>query len=155
MDAPAGSRESPVTRSFEFDFDRRFAPLLALIGATRGNSRVEVRGDRLVVHLGPWGLSVPLGSIKGFTITGPYRWYRALGVRLSLVDRGLTFGTNARRGLCIRLDPPVRSALRIDHPGLTLTVADPQGLRGAIEAHPARAASQPSTGQPGDRPDGA
>ena len=62
-------------------------------------------------------------------MTGPYRWYRAIGPRLSLADHGLTFGTSAARGVCLLLREPVPGIDPlgvIRHPGLTLTVADPK-----------------------------
>ncbi len=60
---------------------------------------------------------------------------KSVGVRLSMVDRGITFGTNGDRGVCIRFHRPVPAAdpfglLR--HPATTVTVADPEGLVAAV-----------------------
>ncbi|MBA2438430.1 MAG: hypothetical protein H0V52_08805, partial [Acidimicrobiia bacterium] len=45
----------------------------------------------------------PLDNVKGSQVTGPYATLLVIGpARLSIADRGLTFATNARRGLCIR-----------------------------------------------------
>jgi hypothetical protein len=121
-------------QSFEFDFDKRFSPLLVLLGAIPSNSRVELRDDRVAVRLGPWRLSISTANIAHLDVTGPYRWYRAIGLRVSLSDRGLTFGTNTRRGLCIELVRPIRSFLSMHHPAVTVTVREPEMLKAAIEA---------------------
>jgi hypothetical protein len=121
-------------QSFEFDFDKRFSPLLVMLGAIPGNSRVELHDNRLEIRLGPWRLSFTTANVARLDVTGPYRWYRAIGLRLSLSDRGLTFGTNARRGLCIEFVEPVRSFLGLDHPAVTVTVRQPETLKAAIEA---------------------
>jgi hypothetical protein len=57
---------------------------------------------------------------------------------LSFRDRGLTFATNQERGVCVRFHEPVagidpRGWIR--HPGLTVTVEDPEALIAAIERH--------------------
>ena len=64
-----------------------------------------------------------------------------LGARLSLADRGLTFGTVATRGVCIQFREPVRGIEPtglLRHPNLTVTVAEPDllvtRLRQAIDA---------------------
>jgi hypothetical protein len=54
---------------------------------------------------------------------------------LSIADRGLTFATNARRGVCIRFHHPVAGIEPLGvvrHPGLTVTVDDPEGLVDAL-----------------------
>ena len=66
-------------------------------------------------------------------IAGPYRWWTAVGPRLSMVDDGLTFGIIATAGVCIHFEPPIRRVIGLrDHSALTVTVADPHGLVAAI-----------------------
>ena len=63
------------------------------------------------------------------------RAVKALGVRLSLADRGLTFGSTAAGGVCVEFTHPRRGIEPfglLRHPGLTLTVADPDGLVAAL-----------------------
>jgi hypothetical protein len=75
-------------------------------------------------------------------VTGPYRWYTAIGVRGSFADSGLTFGSSTRGGVCVLFDEPVRGldpfGLR-RHEGLTVTVARREelaaSLRRRIGAH--------------------
>jgi hypothetical protein len=66
-------------------------------------------------------------------VTGPYRWYTAMGLRLSRADDGVTFGTNHDRGVCVHFRervPPVIGRRR--HSALTVTVEDCAGLVAAI-----------------------
>ncbi|WP_060711281.1 hypothetical protein [Pseudonocardia sp. HH130629-09] len=66
---------------------------------------------------------------------------KALGARLSLADRGVTFGSATERGVCIRFHRPVPAldpfgTLR--HPGITVTIADPERLVAAVERYAER-----------------
>ncbi len=62
-------------------------------------------------------------------MTEGYRWYTAVGPRLSFVDDGVTFGTNHHRGVCVHFRQPVPgSPGRKPHSALTVTVADCTGL---------------------------
>jgi hypothetical protein len=73
--------------------------------------------------------------VTGAHITEDYRWWKAVGIRMSRADDGLTFGTNPRRGVCIHFGEKVRSSLRRSgHSALTVTVADPEGLEVALGA---------------------
>ncbi|WP_182878974.1 hypothetical protein [Microbispora sp. H10949] len=118
-------------RRFTFDFDPRFAPLLAVVGVRPETAGVLVGPGTLRVRFGPWVVETPLTNVAGVETTGPYSPLRVIGVHVSLADRGLSFGTNARRGLCVRFHEPIRggepSGL-LRHPGLTVTVDDPEAL---------------------------
>jgi hypothetical protein len=53
------------------------------------------------------------------------------------VDRGVTFATNPRLGLCVRLRhavPAIEPFGLIRHPALTVTVGDVEGLQNAVQA---------------------
>jgi hypothetical protein len=121
--------------SFAFRFDPRYARLLAIAGVRPDRASVDVAGGTLDVRFGPWHCTTTLDNVAGVEITGPYSALKAIGPRLSLADRGLTFGTNTERGVCIRFRTPVpgiepTGVLR--HPGLTVTVADVDGLAAAL-----------------------
>lgn len=99
---------------------------------------VEVGDDDFVARFGPWIVRTPLTNVVSASVSGPYRWWRVAGPpRLSFADRGLTFATNTRRGVCITFREPVSGieftgSLR--HPGLTVTVDDVEGLVQALDA---------------------
>ena len=110
-------------------FDPRFRPPLAALGVTPATAHITAAADRLVACFGPWVCHTTPANVQTVRLTGPYRWYRAIGPRLSLADHGLTFGTTTARGVCLLFWEPVSGIGPfgvIRHPGLTLTVADPR-----------------------------
>ncbi len=125
--APAG--EVASIEQFEFEFDPRFRLMLAAIGVTPGTAHVTLSPDRLVARFGPWTFDTPVGNVREVCRTGPYRWFTAIGPRWSFVDRGLTFGTTTKGGVCVLLREPMPGLTPLDslrHPGITLTLADPE-----------------------------
>ena len=125
----AGAAESLSIEQFEFAFDSQFRPFLALIGVTSGTAHVTLTAEQLVARFGPWTCETPIGNVRDVCRTGPYRWYKAIGPRGSFVDRGLTFGTTTRGGVCVLLREPVPGLTPVGplrHPGITLTLAEPE-----------------------------
>ena len=122
--------------TFDFDFDPAYQAMALLFGVTPGRPGVEVAGGRFVARYGFWTLDTTLDNIAGFEVSGPYRIWTTIGpARLSLSDRGLTFASNRRRGLCITFKEPVpglEPTGRLRHPGLTVTVSDVDGLARAL-----------------------
>ncbi len=120
---------------FGFDFEDRFRWMLALIGVKPSNTELTIDDEELAVRFGWWKLRTPVSNITGFETSGDYRWWKAIGVRGSFADRGLTFGTSTRRGLCVRFAEPVPALVPGDlmpHPGMTVTVTDIDGLADAL-----------------------
>lgn len=118
----------PATEVFSFEFDTRFRVPLALLGVTPERAHVTLDSDRLVARYGFWSCETSFDNVTCVRRTGPYRWYTSIGPRGSMVDRGLTFGTTPAGGVCVLLRDPVPGLLPVGtlrHPGLTLTVADP------------------------------
>lgn len=122
-------------RHFPFHYDPRVAPLW-LPFKWPGDQGVTLTSDgRFVARYGPFRVDVPLSQVREAHIAGPYRWWTAVGPRLSFVDDGLTFGTNAQAGVCIHFDPRIPRVIGFkDHSALTVTVADTQGLAGALNS---------------------
>ena len=121
---------------FDFAFDAPFRLPLALLGVTPGNAYATLSAQRLFARFGPWSCETPIDNVIEVCRTGPYRWYTAIGPRGSFVDRGLTFGTTSAGGVCVLLREPVSglTPLRgVRHPGLTLTVAEPDRFAAAIK----------------------
>lgn len=123
-------------RQFSFQFETSMTRWNRLFGITPRTSVVAIGNAELVAEFGPWTLRTPLNNITAVASTGPFRWWRVVGpARLSLSDRGLTFATNTRRGLCLTFRDPVTAIEPfglIRHPTLTVTVHDPAGLSEAI-----------------------
>lgn len=103
-------------------------------GARPGRDGVTITADgRFRATFGRLTLETLADNVAGGHITGGYRWYTAVGARLSFVDDGLTFGTNRDRGVCVHFREPVPKVLgRKSHSALTVTVEDCAGLVAAI-----------------------
>lgn len=118
---------------FRYRFTPTTKPLLRILGVRADRDGVRVADGLLTASFGFFSTDVAIANIGAATVTGPYRWFKAVGPRLSLADHGLTFGTNAAKGVCITFITPIESMIGPwAHPGLTLTVDDPEGLIAAI-----------------------
>lgn len=107
------------------------ARLLRLFGVTATNTGVRVDDETLLARFGPWSVRTPVRNLAHVEVTGPYAAWKVIGPRLSLADRGLTFGTSTRAGVCIAFHDPVpglEPTGLLRHPSLTVTVAEPELL---------------------------
>jgi hypothetical protein len=116
---------------FPYRVDWRFAPMWAPFGVRPGR---DVTQGVFRATYGFFRLETTLENVAGGHITEGYRWYTAVGARLSFVDDGLTFGTNRDRGVCVhfRQRVPGGPARRM-HSALTVTVEDCAGLVNRLE----------------------
>jgi hypothetical protein len=97
---------------------------------------VHLGDDRLVATFGVLRLETPLDNVSGAHLTRDYRWWTAIGARLSFVDDGLTFGTTTVAGVCIHFRDRVGPVVGVRrHSALTVTVEDVEGLVAAL-GHP-------------------
>jgi hypothetical protein len=123
---------APGRERFPFRFDSVLWRLGVLpFGVTPTSAYVDVDSSTLDARFGPWRMDVPLSNIARFAIRGPYRWWRAVGVRQTLGIWDVSFGSSARDGVYLELVRPQRWIVGL-HPALTVTVADPQGFAAAL-----------------------
>lgn len=124
-------------RTFLFAIDPAYRWPARLMRLTDASAHVDVGPTDLTIRFGPWTLATPLANVAGASVTGPYAWWKALGPpRVSLADRGITFATSTRRGVCITFVEPVGGVLPVPglrHPGATVTVEATDGLVAALE----------------------
>ncbi len=122
-----------MTKRFPYHFDRRWAPLFSLLGV-REDDGVDVAEDgRLIATYGRFSVETTVDNVDHTSVTGPHRWYTAVGLRLSFTDDGLTFGTNHHLGLSIAFREKIPSVVGPrDHSVLWVSVSDPAGLAAAI-----------------------
>jgi hypothetical protein len=120
-------------RHFPYRLDWRFAGLWLPFGVRPGRDGVTVGPDELVATFGFLRARTPLANVRGGHVTERYRWYTAIGARLSFADDGLTFGTNHVRGVCVHFDDRIGAVIGVrPHSALTVTVEDCAGLLQAI-----------------------
>ncbi len=119
---------------FPYRIDRRWSPLFAVLGV-KDSHGVELTDDGMFrAKYGRWSVETPIDNIDHTLVTGPHRWYTAVGLRLSFSDDGLTFGTNHESGLCVAFVEPIRRVIGLkDHSALWVSVADPGALAAAID----------------------
>ena len=115
---------------YSYAVDKRLAPFWLPFGLRPGRDGVTITdGGTFLATFGFLKLETPLANIDEAHVTRNYRWWTAAGARKSLVDNGLTFGTNRSAGVCIHFREPVPSPLRRKgYPALTVTVTDLDGL---------------------------
>lgn len=133
--AGVGSEEGKrMSHFYKYAIDKKFLPILAPFGVRASKSGVRITDDaRFVATFGLLRIETPLENIDDAHITTGYRWWTAVGARMSFVDDGLTFGTNTRGGVCVHFRAKVPSPLRRSgHSALTVTVADLEGLVAAV-----------------------
>ncbi|MEM9656611.1 MAG: hypothetical protein AAGA65_31340 [Actinomycetota bacterium] len=123
---------------FPYRFDGRWRPLFTVLGVNEDDG-VFLDDRELRAAFGRVSVRTPTANIDHTDITGPHRWYTAVGLRLSAADDGITFGTNHERGLCIGFIEPVKRVIGFrNHSALWVSVADPDALAAAIAEHTAR-----------------
>jgi len=123
-----------VTEVFRYATDIKLAPFWLPFGVRPSKQGVTLTDDgRFVATFGFLSVETPLENIDDAHITTGYRWWTSAGARMSMVDDGLTFGTNSASGVCVHFRTKVPSLLRRSgHSAVTVTVADPEGLVAAL-----------------------
>jgi hypothetical protein len=117
---------APPPSRYAFEFDPLFLPFAAPLGVMPWTTGVSVEDDVLRIRFGLWHLETPVDNIEAAEVTGPYNLLKVVGPpHLSFKDRGLTFATNRRAGVCLRFREPVG---RLRHPAVTVTVDAPAAL---------------------------
>jgi hypothetical protein len=118
---------------FPYAVDHRWAPLFTLL-RIKDTDGVDVSDGMLRATFGRVSVETPIDNVDHTLVTGPHRWFTAVGLRLSLTDDSLTFGTNHLRGLWIVFHERVPKVVGLrDHSSLWVSVADPDGLAAALE----------------------
>ncbi len=126
----------PEPRRFPFAFSSLYRWPARLVGVHDGSASVDIDDTHLDARFGPWRVRTTIANVAGVGLSGPYAVPQTIGpAHVSLADRGLTFATNADAGVCLTFREPVRGLDPLGlvrHPGLTLTVADPEALVEAL-----------------------
>jgi len=123
------------TLRFPIRLGRRSRPLLRLFGV-RGvqNAYAEIDGDDLIARFGRAQVTFPVSNIVGWRIEGPWSWITAIGIRMSVRHRDLSFAGSPRGGVRLDFKELVKlGPLRL--PALYVGVEDLEGLAAALTAH--------------------
>ncbi len=116
---------------FPIRIDPRFRWFIRLWGVTADRAYVDV-SDEFDAHFGRFRFRVPMADVVRWRIEGPWRSITALGVRMSVRHRDVTFGGSAHGGVRIDLRAPVPwGPFRV--PALYVSADDLVALVGALE----------------------
>lgn len=125
-----------AVRRFDFAFAPSYRLAALPFGITPRSAWVEVDDSELRVRYGLWRMRTPLGNIREVNRTGGFTWLKTAGPpHLSFSDRGVSFTTNGDDAVCLQFHEPVPAidpTRRIQHPGATMTVADPDDLENLL-----------------------
>ena len=119
---------------YPFRLGARSRPLLRLFGV-RGveNAFVDLDPTTFTARFGRFEVSTPVANLASWQIEGPWLWITAIGVRMSIRHRDLTFGGSPRGGVRVDFREPVKVG-PIAIPALYVTVEDLVGLGAALTA---------------------
>ena len=127
---------STPARDFAFAFDPSFRLPARLFGVTAGHVPHHPDRNRIACALRPVAHPYHPRQHPQRVRHRPYHYLKVAGpAHLSFSDRGLTFATNARRGVQFDFHSPIAGIEptgRLRHPNLTVTPADWTGLIEAI-----------------------
>lgn len=128
-----------MSTEYRFEFEDRYRWPARLFGVTPTSALVTVEATRLAARFGRWSVDTPLANVASVSITGPYAFLKTAGpAHLSVSDRGITFATNSRRGVCVefrRPIPGIEPTGILKHPNLTVTVQDCDALAEQLRVH--------------------
>ena len=112
---------------FPIRLGRRSLPLLRLFGVRRQDDAVvEVDDETFRARFGIGRLETPLANIVRWRIEGPWRWITAIGIRMNVLKRDLSFAGSPRGG--VRVD--VRERVRYGPFRLTTLYVGVEDLEG-------------------------
>jgi len=102
-----------IHRTYLYDIDKRFLPVLILFGLRSKSDGVSVGEDgRLFATFGLLRVETHLSNVADAHITMDYRWWTAIGARTSFCRTTDSLSAPTASGLCIHFKEKVPSAFR-------------------------------------------
>jgi len=92
---------------FPIRVGRRSRWVVRLFGATPANAYAEV-GENLEIRFGRFLFRTPLANVDRYRIEGPFPWITAIGVRMSVRHRDVSFCGSAHGAVRMDLTERVR-----------------------------------------------
>ena len=125
-----------MTSRFPIRVGRRSAPFLRLFFGVKADDAWIDLGEgpdaQLEVRFGWSRFRTPLANVERWQIEGPWHWITAIGVRMSIRHRDITFGGSPHGGVRIDFRTPVRwTILRV--PAIYVPADDLEALAAELE----------------------
>jgi hypothetical protein len=119
----------PAVR-FPIRIGRRSRPYLRLWTVRPETAFVDI-DDVIDVHFGRFGIRTPIANLASWRIEGPFLWITAIGIRMSIRHRDLSFAGSPHGGVRIDFREPVRwGVLKV--PAIYVGADDLDGLAGEL-----------------------
>jgi hypothetical protein len=119
---------------FPIRVESRYRLVLRLFGVRDGNAWVELDETSIRSRFGWASMVTELANVERWAIEGPWRAITALGIRMSIRHRDITFAGTARGGVRLDFRRPIRFGV-LRPPAFYLTVEDLEGFAAALGAH--------------------
>jgi hypothetical protein len=107
--------------------------LRIIFGATPETAWAEVDDTTFSARFGRFSVSTPLANIARWRIEGPWRWITAIGVRMSVRHRDVSFAGSPRGGVRLDFRDRVRWTV-FNVPAFYVGVEDLEGFAAAVAA---------------------
>jgi hypothetical protein len=126
-----------MTTRFPIRVGRRSRPFLRVVFGVRVDDSWIELGDGpdgpLRVHFGWWPFETTMDNAASWRIEGPWLWITAIGLRMSIRHRDLTFGGSPHGG--VRIDFRTRVPWLVFRiPAIYVPADDLEGLAAALTA---------------------
>jgi hypothetical protein len=118
---------------FPIRVEPRYRLVLRLFGVRDGNAWVDLDETMIRSRFGWASMETERANIERWAIEGPWRAITALGIRMSIRHRDITFGGTPRGGVRIDFRRPIRFGL-LRPPAFYLTVENLEGFAAALAA---------------------
>lgn len=126
--------QGPAPVTFPYRIGRRSRFVLLAFGVRAGHREVVVDDDRLHSRFGWVATQIAMTDIERWDITGPYRWYRAIGIRHTLFHHDISFCGDATGAVRLFLRTPRRIWVWRGVDEVYLGVEDLEGLGAHLTA---------------------
>ena len=107
--------------------------LRVAFGVTPERAWVQIGDGDVLVRFGRWELAVPIANVASWRIEGPWRWITAIGLRMSIRHRDISFAGSPRGGVRLDFRAPVRWGL-LTVPAAYYGVEDLEGFSAELTA---------------------
>jgi len=104
-----------------------------LFGVTPDRAWATVADGVVTARFGRQEFRVPVANIVHWRIEGPWRWITAIGVRMSIRHRDVSFAGSPRGGVRLDFRDPVRWGI-LTVPAFYVGVDDLQGFAAELAA---------------------
>ncbi|HYH92815.1 MAG TPA: hypothetical protein VD763_06630 [Candidatus Saccharimonadales bacterium] len=122
----------PAPQHFPIRLGRRSRPLLRLFGVGGpADAVVRLDDEGLDARFGFGHVATPIANIASWRIEGPWLWITAIGIRMSIRHRDLSFAGSPAGGVRLDFHAPV-TAGPLRPPALYVGVEDLEGLAAAL-----------------------